>query len=285
MSEEYIALTSCRNEERLIGRTIKSVLRQDPPHAAYVVVDDGSTDNTVSIVSSFSGVELLRLMNARNPVRGVNLSWALNAGVRRATELVPGWRFLLKVDADSLIPRDYLRSLLSRFKRDPSLGIASGMPFDEEVWRGRAADGAKIYRRECLNDIGPFYPCNAFDTMSLLKAKYYGWKVESFHDIRYTQLRTWRRRRFSRWILSGRSRYYLGFPWWHTFLVSIVYATHRPPVFGSLSMFLSHMFSRIGSAKRPLPQEFYTFTRRYALQEFLERIKEKRLKRLKSESG
>lgn len=278
MSEEYVALTSCRNEEKFIGRTIRGVVRQDPPPAAYVVVDDGSTDNTASIVSGFTGVEVLRLEKPRHPVRGVNLSWALNAGVGRATELDPGWRFLLKVDADSILPRDYYRRLASRFRRDPDLGIVSGMPLDEEVWRGRASDGAKIYRRGCLDDIGSFYPCNGFDTLALLEAKHHGWKVESYPDIRYAQLRTWRRRRLSRWILSGRSRYYLGFPWWHTFLVSIVYATDMPPVLGGFSMFLSHLLSRIGSAKRPLPYEFYTFVRRYALQEFLERLKERRLR-------
>lgn len=278
MSETYIALTSCRNEEKFIARTIKCVLRQDPPPTAYIVVDDGSTDNTASIASKFTDVEVLRLKNPRHPIRGVNLAWALNAGMRKATEMVPNWRFLLKVDADSLLPKDYFRRLLSRLRKDPALGIVSGMPFDEEVWRGRASDGAKIYRRECLNDIGLFYPCNAFDTLALLEAKRHGWKVESYPEIRYVQLRTWRRMRLSRWILSGRSRYYLGFPCWHTFLVSIVYATDRPPIFGSLSMFLSHLLSRIGAAKRPLPRKFYVFMKRYSLQEFMERMKERRLK-------
>ncbi len=278
MSVKYVALTSCRNEERFIQRSMRGVLSQVPPPSGYVVVDDASKDNTVAIISEEKRVELLSLHNPRHPVRGVNLAWALNAGVKRVTELVPDWDFLLKVDADSILPRDYFQKLLNKLDENPSLGIVSGMPHDEKVWRGRASDGAKVYRRKCLDDISPFYPCNAFDTLAFLQAKKHYWRVESFPDIKYTQLRTWRRGRLGRWVLSGRSRYYLGFPSWHTFLISIVYATHRPPIIGSLSMFLSHLLTRIGSPRKPLPREYYSFVSRYALQETLERFRERRLR-------
>jgi len=275
---KYVALTSCRNEENFIRETMKGVLSQAPPPDAYVVVDDGSTDRTAEIVAKERGAALLSLNYSRHPVRGVNLAWALNAGVRHATELVPGWDFLLKVDADSVLPADYFGRLLVNLGRDRSLGIVSGMPQDEKVWRGRASDGAKVYRRRCLDDIGSFRPCNAFDTLALLQAKGHGWRVEAFPDVIYAQLRTWRRGRMSRWMLSGRSRYYLGFPIWHTFLISIVYAAQRPPVMGSLSMFLAHLMTALGSPERPLSEEYYSFVSRYALRETLERFRERRLR-------
>lgn len=278
MSVKYVALTSCRNEERFIQRTMRGILSQVPPPSRYVVVDDASKDNTAAIISEEKRVDLVSLHNPRHPIRGVNLAWALNAGVKRVTELEPDWEYLLKVDADSILPLDYFQKLLHKLEEDPSLGIVSGMPYDEKVWRGRASDGAKVYRRKCLDDIGPFFPCNAFDTLAFLQAKKHDWRVESFPDIKYAQLRTWRRGRLSRWVLSGRSRYYLGFPSWHTFLISIVYATHRPPVIGSLSMFLSHLLTRIGSPRRPLQREYYSFVSRYALQEALERFNERRLR-------
>jgi glycosyltransferase involved in cell wall biosynthesis len=42
----------CRNCEAWIGRTIKSVLDGDHP-AAIIVIDDGSTDGSLSVISSF----------------------------------------------------------------------------------------------------------------------------------------------------------------------------------------------------------------------------------------
>jgi len=201
---KYVALTSVRNEERFIKTTVNGVLSQTPSPDVYVVVDDGSTDNTSTILSGLSGVTVVRVDNPRHPTRGVNLAWALNTGVQKLTELVPDWNFMLKVDGDSVLPRDYVRKLLKHLHENTNLGVTSGTPYDEKVWRGRASDGAKIYRRECFNDIKHFVPCNAFDTLAMLQAKRYGWVVESFPEIKYTQLRTWRRVNLGRWILSGR---------------------------------------------------------------------------------
>jgi len=273
----YVALTSGRNEEKFIERTIRGVFSQTPQPDAYVVVDDGSTDGTPRILEGHSGVHVVRLEKPRHPTRGVNLAWALNAGVKRATELVPDWDYLLKVDADSVIPKVYFNQLLDRFRENPRLGVTSGTPQDEKVWRGRASDGAKVYRRGCWDDVRHFVPCNAFDTVALLQAKRYGWVVESFPEIRYTQLRTWRRGSLRRWILSGRSRYYMGFPSWHTFLIAGVYSTQSPWVIGGLSMFLAHALTALGGLKKPFPPEFYEFVKKYAVWETLERYHERRL--------
>ena len=274
---KYVALTSVRNEERFIKTTVNGVLSQTPSPDVYVVVDDGSTDNTSTILSGLSGVTVVRVDNPRHPTRGVNLAWALNAGVQKLTELVPDWNFMLKVDGDSVLPRDYFRKLLKHLHENTNLGVTSGTPYDEKVWRGRASDGAKIYRRECFNDIKHFVPCNAFDTLAMLQAKRYGWVVESFPEIKYTQLRTWRRVNLRRWILSGRSRYFLGFPCWHTFLIGLVYLRDKPWIIGSLSMFMAHALTRIGGIRKPFPKEFYDFVGKYAVWETLERYHERRL--------
>jgi glycosyltransferase involved in cell wall biosynthesis len=270
-------LTSGRNEERFIRQTVEAVLSLDPSPDVYVVIDDNSTDKTAKIISEFPEIKFFKLNNPRHETRGVNLAWALNSGIKKATELVPEWDFLLKVDADSVIPKDYFNKLLEKFNKSSRLGISSGTPYDEMVWRGRASDGAKVYRRECWNDIKHFTPGNAFDTLALIQAKQYGWRVESFPEIKYTQLRTWRRGNINRWILSGRSRYFLGFPVWHTFLIALIYSTDRPWIIGGLSMFLAHLLTALGRLDKPYSRQYYEFARRYAMWELLERLHEKRL--------
>jgi len=220
---------------------------------------------------------VVRLENPRHETRGVNLAWALNSGMKRATKLVPDWEFILKIDADSVLPRDYFQRIIAEFEKNPRLGVSSGTPYDEMVWRGRASDGAKIYRRECWDDIDHFTPGNAFDTLALIQAQQHGWVVESFPEVKYTQLRTWRRGNLSRWVLSGRSRYFLGFPTWHTFLIAIVYAADRPWILGGLTMFLSHALTALGGLRKPHSKEYYEFASKYAMWELLERLHEKRL--------
>ena len=274
---KYVALTSGRNEERFIRQTIEAVLGQNPSPDVYVVVDDNSTDKTSKIVSEYKEITLLELKNPRHKTRGVNLAWALNSGVKKGTILEPSWDYLLKVDADSVIPKDYFIRLREKFKENPRLGVTSGTPYDEKVWRGRASDGAKIYRRECWDSIKYFTPGNAFDTLALIQAKQHGWIVQSYPEIKYVQLRTWRRVNLSRWILSGRSRYFLGFPVWHTFLIAFVYSTDRPWILGGVTMFIAHLLTCLGNLKRPHSKDYYDFAKKYALWELLERLKERRL--------
>ncbi|MFC1802775.1 hypothetical protein ACFL0D_02285, partial [Thermoproteota archaeon] len=78
-------------------------------------------------------------------------------------------------------------------------------------------------------------------------------------------------------IISGRSRYFLGFPLWHTFLIAIVYVTDRPRILGGVTMFLAHALTALGRLKKPHSKEYYDFARRYAIWELSERLYEKSL--------
>ena len=65
------------NSERYIARCLRSVVGQGYPNLRLIVVDDGSTDNTIGIVESFvPSVECVRLNENRGPAA------ARNAGLR-----------------------------------------------------------------------------------------------------------------------------------------------------------------------------------------------------------
>jgi len=279
---KYVALISCRNEEKNIKATVEAILRQKITPSAVVIVDDNSTDLTGQIISQIPGVTKVTKKNPRSPIRGVNLALALNAGLEKIKEIVPDWDYLLKVDADSILPSSYVEKLIEKFRvnhlNEAPLGIASGNPQDEKVWRGRASDGAKIFSRKCLDSIGIFPICNAFDTLMLLRAYYHGWRVESYEDIKYYQSRSWQRGNIGRWILSGRSRYFLGFPVWHTFLIALIYMPQKPYVIGSFSMFFAHFLTWIGGYDRPWSEEFYFFVKCFALKELMDRWRSQRNK-------
>ncbi len=47
----YVLITPARNEEAFIEKTLESMVRQTVLPAKWVIVNDGSTDATASIVS------------------------------------------------------------------------------------------------------------------------------------------------------------------------------------------------------------------------------------------
>jgi glycosyltransferase involved in cell wall biosynthesis len=49
----YVLITPARNEEKLIEKTIQSVIGQTVLPVKWVIVNDGSTDETASIVGKY----------------------------------------------------------------------------------------------------------------------------------------------------------------------------------------------------------------------------------------
>jgi glycosyltransferase involved in cell wall biosynthesis len=78
-------ITPSYNQGRFIEETILSVLNQDYPHIEYLVVDGGSTDNTLDILKKYED----RLTWVSEPDRGQ--SHAINKGFRMAKGEVLAW--------------------------------------------------------------------------------------------------------------------------------------------------------------------------------------------------
>ena len=101
------------NRRRLLARTLQSVLAQRDVDLEVVVVDDGGSDDTESLVGSLDDA---RVRFVRHPQsRGV--SAARNSGIAQATA---AW--LAFVDDDDLWAPGKLRSQLDALAADPSAG-------------------------------------------------------------------------------------------------------------------------------------------------------------------
>ncbi|MDB5301670.1 MAG: glycosyl transferase family 2, partial [Phycisphaerales bacterium] len=53
-SRRYLLVTPCRDEAKFARRTLESVARQTIPPALWIVVDDGSTDETPGILAEYA---------------------------------------------------------------------------------------------------------------------------------------------------------------------------------------------------------------------------------------
>lgn len=104
------------NEEKYIGRCLKSVLAlRKPSDYEVIVVNNASTDKTPEIVKSI--FPEVRLIN--EPKKG--LTRAYNRGAREAKGEI-----LVFVDADMILPSDHLERISKEFKKDPKLVALSG---------------------------------------------------------------------------------------------------------------------------------------------------------------
>jgi glycosyltransferase involved in cell wall biosynthesis len=107
------------NEEAAIGDCLRAALRE-AHRSGYdvevVVVNNASTDRTAAVAAGFLGVRVVD-----EPQKG--LSMARDRGYR-----VTRGELIVNLDADTHMPRGYLRTVVQSFERDPHMVCLSG-PF------------------------------------------------------------------------------------------------------------------------------------------------------------
>ena len=135
-------LVPAYNEAPVIVASIKALLQLDYPEFEIVVVNDGSSDDTMEVLAAeFDLVECPRLYQHRlatEPIRGVYVSRA-NAQLRvvdkanggKADSLnaalnVAQYPLYCAVDADSILQRDSLLRIVRPFLDDPTTVAAGG---------------------------------------------------------------------------------------------------------------------------------------------------------------
>ena len=102
-------IVSAYNQERFIGRCLRSLLHQTIPHNNYeiIVVNDGSTDKTAYALELFCDPKnsVIRVINNE---KNLGLPASLNRGIRAARA-----EYLVRVDADDFVNMNFLNFLYS----------------------------------------------------------------------------------------------------------------------------------------------------------------------------
>ena len=106
-------VVAVRNQEKYIGRCIRSILNQTYPRNDYeiIVVNDASTDQTRFALELFG--EDIRLIN--NPERK-GLPGSLNTGIRSARG-----RFVVRIDGDDYVHHEYVNILSLHLALNPAI--------------------------------------------------------------------------------------------------------------------------------------------------------------------
>jgi peptidoglycan-N-acetylglucosamine deacetylase len=108
------------NEEKVIVRTIRSVLNSDYANLHVIVIDDGSTDRTSEVAAAAYAQEIkagrVQVLTKQNGGKAAALNYALD---RISEEIYVG------IDADTVIAHDAISKLVCHFD-DPRIGAIAG---------------------------------------------------------------------------------------------------------------------------------------------------------------
>lgn len=276
---QYVVVTPCRDECEYLGRMAESLAAQTVRPEQWVLVDDGSSDGTSELADELAdGFPWMRVIHRddrgdRSVGGGVVEAFA--AGQDRLS--VSDYDVICKLDADIVLPPDYMERMLERMDRDPRLGSCSGKAYfvngagelvSEHIGDDVSVGASKVYRARALAEIGGLVPAVMWDGIDVHELRRRGWRVGSWDEpeLRFVHLRPMGSS--DRGIVRGRVRggagqYFMGTgPLW--MLASGTYRMFRPPlVIGGLAMIYGYTLAWLRRSPRYGDREFRRYLHRF----------------------
>jgi poly-beta-1,6-N-acetyl-D-glucosamine synthase len=278
---KYVIITPTHNEEAYIRFTLDSVVAQTVRPDQWVIVDDGSTDDTAKIIQEY--VEHYPwIKRVTLPVEGRR-----ELGARVMRVFYEGYRlieadydFIVKIDSDLSFASDYFERLLGKFAEDSRLGIAGGGFYVavgnqwrlEQVPVDHVRGATKIYRKACFEEIGGLPLVNGWDGIDEWRAQMKGWKTRSYNELIVHHLRPtgaaggkWRG-----YIKEGKDAFFLGYPWLVLLARSLYRGlSERPPLVRGVGIFWGYLQSWLARQPQFDDAEVIAYMRRKEMQRIL----------------
>ncbi|MCL5022894.1 MAG: glycosyltransferase [Nitrospirae bacterium] len=163
-------ITITYNSAKYLDETIKSVIGQDYSHVEYIIIDGGSTDDTLNIIRRYEG-KIRKWIS--EPDKGI--SDAMNKGIRMASGNIVGIIHSDDYYADPTV----LRRVAEVFDHSPQIKALYGIQdFIDSVtgealitW-GRDAEPAEIKKRMYIPHPTLFVRREVYDEIGLFGLEY-----------------------------------------------------------------------------------------------------------------
>ena len=111
MNSSYLLISPCRNEAEFMRITIDSVVSQSVKPAKWIIVNDGSTDASASIIKQYANlfdfIEVVNVPDRGHRSVGPGVVEAFNQGLSRVN--LDDYRFICKLDLDLDLPQHILK--------------------------------------------------------------------------------------------------------------------------------------------------------------------------------
>lgn len=257
MLPAYAIVSPVRDEGAFLRRTAASLLAQRQRPLEWIIVDDGSSDDTVEIAHDLAAEHSwirVRETGVGGPrSRGGRIVRAFGVGLQ-ALDAQPD--VVVKLDGDLHLPAHYFQWVCAVFERDPSAGIVGGhaLVHDESGWRpdrraGHTIPGlAKAYRMTCLEDIGGLHPSMGWDGIDEYAARARGWQVHTLPELTILHYRqrgtaqSWSKARFE----EGVGNHYMGYlPAFVAVRVAYRSLVAHPPILGGLGLAAGYLWAAL----------------------------------------
>lgn len=131
MSKLVSIIVPVHNAGRFIEKTIESVLSQSYQNFELLLVNDGSTDNSVSVIKNIMASKADARINLLVNPRSGSAARTRNLGIKKAKG-----DYIAFLDADDIWHKDKLEKTVNFLEKQKSVFVFTGYEFADEHGRG-----------------------------------------------------------------------------------------------------------------------------------------------------
>lgn len=282
MQQKYLLVSPCRNESAYMRITLDSVVNQTVQPDLWIIVDDGSTDETPAILAEYAEqypfIQIITRENRGHRSVGPGVIEAFYHGYDHVD--VSQFDYICKLDLDLDLPARYFEILIERMQENPRIGTCSGKAYfldkNDELISEKCGDEmsvgmTKFYRRSCFEAIGGFVRQVMWDGIDCHKCRQLGWIAVSWDepDLRFIHLRPMGSSQQG--IFTGRMRhgfgqYFMGTGLTYLTASSVFRMFHPPYILGGTAMWWGYVQSMLQAKPRFEDEALVKFINQYQWQ-------------------
>ena len=187
------------NEEKLLPFFLKSVCSQNLLPEEMILIDDNSNDRTKKIMTDYQEKnDFIKVFSHKSSDEHMPGPKVINAFLFGYSKLTKSYDFILKLDADLILPPKYFQTVRDVFS-NPNIGIAGGTLVElskKNIWvkahpmkKNHVRGGLKAYSADCYRKIGGLLPEMGWDTIDEILASYHGYEVKILNNLKVKHLR------------------------------------------------------------------------------------------------
>jgi poly-beta-1,6-N-acetyl-D-glucosamine synthase len=275
---KYVVISPCRDEAKYMRETLDSVISQSVKPAKWIIVDDGSTDDTPRILAEYrekhDWIEIVTRNDRGRRAVGPGVIDAFYAGYETINP--DDFEYLCKLDLDLRLPQRYFEILMERMEADRRIATCSGKTYVEEdgrliaEWHSdeMSIGASKFYRMSSYKRTGGFVREVMWDGIDCHRCRMQGWIACSWDDpdLRFIHLRpegSSQQSVFVGRMRHGYGQYFMGTSFLYMTASAIYRMKQKPYLLGSVAMLWGWVKSALSRRPRYKNAEFREFLRRY----------------------
>jgi len=187
----YFTILTCRNSENDIEKALRSISGQTIKPSYIIVIDDGSTDNTATILEELSK-KIDNLFIVNNPDLGYDISRVVKnwnkALVMKGEKKLSETDYHMIATDDTIYDRDYAEKIITFMDDNINYAVVSGN-FDDSSYRTPRGAGRFVRNSFFYKEYTQYPEKMGYESAILIASRKNGYKETILKEAKFEHTR------------------------------------------------------------------------------------------------